>query len=288
MSVIKQLTHPSWDQRRDDWLSCIPSGLNSPTLDAEKLIHISQVIPPNTKLKDLNNEQINLVPDLRERTFSDALFLRNKSLHCFQTAKKLLLDGYSTWSAITMYEASFFAAKSFIYLMGLRDVSRSVGIYFEIFYRPSKRSTRTFDGHLAFNLGSRMTHDILWNIVPRLVRTIKGSVPQNLIKELRSNNFTQFTKERNSLFYDCQTWSRSEDFFESDLISPISYLDNYSFFKSDGASAAEYIDKYYRTAQSFLNIIDIFLSEIGTYAPTVSEYLSQNPGPNPITSAAFN
>jgi uncharacterized protein (UPF0332 family) len=281
MANIKDLPKPNWDLLQDGWLAHIPLSLVGHSANVETLLKLAN-IDPDDKV------ELDLVPGIRERTLSDVLVLRQKGLNCFEASQQLLNGGYSTLTALTMYDASFFCAKALIYLLGIRDTGRSSKSYLSLFYS-YKIKRIVYDGHYSVKLAERLTHDSLWNIFVRAINTIGGSTPViNLVKTLRNNDYASFSRERNHLAYEAVGWSRSADPVSSDLFNSLSYVDNHSYFKSLGMVEAEYVDKYYRTAHTLLGIIDGLLLTIGNFAPAITNHLTAYPGPPSVKSVSFS
>lgn len=282
MGTVKDIPHPNWDELQQDWLEHIPPSLFAPAVAVDELIRLSR-----TEIAD--KRDIPLISGVRERSLWDAVYLRDKALYCFGASKSLNHSGHSTLTAISMYDASFFAVKSLVYLLGIRDISRNSNVYLYNFKKEYKKGRVAFNGHYSITLNSRMTHDILWTILPRIISTIKGySEPAEKLKTLRHNDYKNFSRERNRLIYECASWSRDGEKTIGDLLSNTTYLSNVEYFNTCGDVRAEYVDKYYRTAHTCLNFIDDFLTGLGKYAPEIKEYLDNHPGPSPVASVAFD
>jgi hypothetical protein len=278
MANIKDIPHPIWEEIRDGWLSHIPVGLSPSSTSVEQLIQLS-----GQDLKGKDKTEISVVDGLAEKTFCDALFLRHKANYCFRISETLNKSGHPTWTALSMYDACYFAAKALVYLLGLRDVGGASKAYIHLFNFEVKKKRRIQSGQLCLNLGKRLEHENLWSIFSRLLDTIKGDgAGIELIKRLKKNDFDKFSSERNRLIYQCGTWSRDENYEGSDLFYDVSYISNVNYFVTSGECNAEYHDKYYRTAHATLNVIDALLKDIGALAPAVADHLTEHVG---LTSA---
>jgi hypothetical protein len=281
VGTVKDIPHPNWDTLQDLWLNHIPGGLIPPTASVESLLKLSASEP-----KD--KSELDLVAGVRERTFGDAIFLRDKALYCYSASAALNSAGYSTWTLLSMYDACFFSAKAFIYLLGFRDVGRSSKLYLNIFHNYKQRKSSNFDGHYSLHLQERLTHDSLWGVFVRLVDTLKGEADAvTVVKQLRKNDYSQFTRERNKLVYESDSWSRMSLIDQSDLQRRLSYTLNVGFMQSSGNIEAEYTDKYYRTAHTLINVIDDILGGLSVYAPAVRGYLDERPGLEKVSRTAF-
>lgn len=281
MGDLKDIPHPNWDAMVDHWLGHIPANLIPPSVNVEELVRLS-----GNQLTD--KQQLDLIGGVRERTFGDIVFLRDKALYCYRICGTLNDGGHSTWTALAMYDACFFAAKALIFLLGFRDVGASSKAYLSVFQQEFKKKTKIFDGHFVVFLKDRLTHESLWGIFLRLVNTLKGERDSvALIRSLRENDYSQFTKDRNHLIYRSETWSRLPHVDSSDLLYDVSYLDNRAFLQSNGGVQAEYVDKYYRMAHSLINLVDELLADIGLLAPAVRDHVANHPGLPQITSMKF-
>jgi hypothetical protein len=282
MATIKDLPKPVWTALQDGWLAHIPQDLVGNSPNVEKLLRLNNVVELGDKV------EVDLVPGIRERTFSDALLLRQKSIYCFNASRQLSNSGFSTLTALTMYDASFFSAKSFVYLLGIRDASRSSKAYLSLFHSYKLKKVE-FDGHYSVKLPERMTHDSLWNVFTRLINTFTcDDTTVFPVKNLRGNDYTSFSRERNFVAYEPAGWSRHSTPEPSDLFYAQTYLDNHKYYEDHGATEAEYVDKYYRTAHTLINFIDMFLSAIGKFAPSVAMHLQQHPGLYPVRNMRFS
>jgi hypothetical protein len=281
VAQVKDIAQPNWSVLRDHWLNHVPADFVSEAVSVEELLRLSLVVTTD-------RTEIELVPGLRERTLEDIIYLRDKAIYCFDTTGALNQSGYSTWTALSMYDACFFAAKAFVYLLGFRDVGRSTKAYLQIFHQKHKKGKLIFDGHYSLIFKERMTHESLWDIFQRMVNAMQGTgATAELVKSLRKNDYEKFTKERNHIIYGTDTWSRRREIESSDLRNRVSYLSNVRYLATAGATGAEYVDKYYRTAQTVLNIVDEYLSDLGTLAPTISHHLVTWPSPPKVASVTF-
>lgn len=283
MGNLKDIPHPNWDTLQEYWLNHIPSGLTASSAPVDEILRLSAIKPED-------KQEIGLVDGVRERTFSDAIFLRDKALYCYNASSALNFSGYSTWTLLSMYDSCFFAAKSLIYLLGFRDVGRNSSYYMSLFHLyATKGSKKASDGHYTIRLNERLSHDSLWSVFERLIGTLRGDGEGvAFAKLLKKNNYDSFSRDRNYLVYESNSWSRFDDLSTSDLSYPVSYCANVRFLGSAGKDNAEYTDKYYRTAHTVINIVDSILSGLGTYAPEVRSYLEFAPGLPAVAHSKFS
>jgi hypothetical protein len=133
-----------------------------------------------------------------------------------------------------------------------------------------------------------MTHEMLWSIFDRMLNTLKGEkLKLTIALALKKNDFSKFSRERNRLIYECASWSREEDIGTSDLHQPVKYMNNLRYFETDGSTLAEYYSKYYIAAQAILNMVDLFLSELGRFAPAVGAHLNRFPSAGEAKTLVF-
>lgn len=271
MRALKNVPHRSWASVQEHWLGNIPPDMLPSGVPVEELIRLSGIV-----LED--KTAIGLVAGVRERTLAEALFLRDKALYCFEACGPLNSSGHSTWTALAMYDACFYAVKAFIYLMGFRDISRSSKFYLELFYEEPQKGGKGVDGHYALKLKERLTHEVLWSVFRRILDTLEGDDTSSAkLKELRKNSYKKFSRDRNFIIYDSYSWSVMDALEESDLYSRVSYVDNVRYIDTAGAVRASYVDQYYRIAHSVINVIDLFVEGLGEYAPAVVDFTSQRP-----------
>lgn len=281
MSTEKDLPHRTWSSLRDLWLEHVPPDLDPSDVDISMLLGMAA-----TKIAD--KQTLNGAAGLREQTLRDVLFLRQKSLYCISCAESCSDNGFSTWSGPTMYDACFFLAKAFIYFLGVRDIARDARAYLDIFYFEYKKGHRQFDGCQIFLLKERLTHDMVWALFGRQLRTLTIDVGdvQEKVLELRNFDLGQFSRERNRLLYKPFSWSREDELQNSDLGQRCTYLRNSEFF-ADPNENAEYVDKYFFLAFAISSLLDTMLLDLGDVAPAVLYRLIANPGPRPIRSFLF-
>lgn len=281
MATLKDLSHPVWEEMVDAWIGSLPNTFDPPAVNVEGLVRLSAP-------KFVDKGDIEIINGIREATFADALFLRLKALNFIRGSSALLEAGHSTLTALTVYDACFFAAKSLIYLLGVRDVGSNQKWYLELFYFERRRKRLDVNGHKSFQLTSRLEHEILWQIVTRLINTTTGiAAGAGMLGSLKRNDYSSFSKERNALVYGAASWSRGASVQNSDLAVPLTYLANRDFLATRGRLDAEYVDKYLRTAQTFINIVDHFLTDIGKVASAVDTHVAQYPGPPAIVRVTF-
>src|SRR5690242_13086706 len=103
MAKDKDLPHRTWSALRESWLEHIPTDFSPSDINALSLV--KQAVG---KIED--KAAIPLISGLREHAFTDALFIRAKSLYCIQCGINSNDRGFSTWSSMAMYEACFFSA----------------------------------------------------------------------------------------------------------------------------------------------------------------------------------
>jgi hypothetical protein len=281
MATEKDLPHRTWSALRELWLEHVPADLTPADIDS-----LSRVVHAHGH--PIDRAPIPLVSGLREQALSEALFVRAKSLYCLECGIRSNDEGFATWSSMTMYEACFFAAKAFCYLLGIRDLSRDSNIYVDLFFQEYKKGRVIFDGHKAYLMKGRLTHSSLWKIFPRLIRTFTLDLQfhQEGILELRKFDFDSFSRERNRILYKSFSWSREDSIETSDMFAPVSYIDNRRFISGEN-SFAEYYSGYYLVAVAVNNLIEFLIRDLGTLAPALVSEVELRPGPRILTSFAM-
>lgn len=269
MSQVKDLPARSWASVREKWMEHIPPELEviSDQLKIQHLLEVGGV--------DLTDKGvIELVPSLREAIFSSATFLYSKSQYCIAAAKEMNERGFPTWSSLLMYDASFFGAKSICYLLGIADADRDKGFYLDAFFDETKKKKLVDVGHQAFDLRSRMTHEMLWKIFPRLMYTIRVDDPfLEPVRFFKKYDYEKFSRERNRLFYTCLGWSRENDILQSDLRARVVYDQNVQFFADPSIGSSEYFHDYNHFGLALYTFAKALLSDLGNQVPSVSAWI---------------
>ena len=135
MAKLKDLPGRSWEQLAELWLEhfppeCEPYEENT----IETLQQYSGAIPADKHI-------IERVPQLRETTLYLSCMLRRKAAYCLDAGREMNEQGFPTGAAIIMYDASFYAAKSLIYLLGIVEAGRDSKAHIDIFYQEPAKKT---------------------------------------------------------------------------------------------------------------------------------------------------
>src|SRR5258708_4329108 len=119
-SPFKKLASRNWSTLRDWWLSSLPTlDLNS-AYPAPTLWELPEfeITLGSAKKEDV----VSYVPGVREAIFREAIILARKLAYCWSIAKIVGAGQRQTWTSIAAYEASFYGAKSFCYLLGFASL----------------------------------------------------------------------------------------------------------------------------------------------------------------------
>ena len=185
-------------------------------------------------------------------------------------------DGYSTWGIISGYDACFYGAKAFCYLLGIVSLGRDSKMVIDIFVPRKYKSGRkqfaeAYDILVAHRLEERLTHNMLWKIMNRLCNTlVLPNEVNDIRKNLRSINYDKMSNYRNRLMYDGGFWFNYDRFADCDLHQRISDLGMYRAI-GEPADEPQDAEKYFSLARNIQDILVYFLSDIASLAPAISK-----------------
>jgi hypothetical protein len=130
-SPFKKLSHRRWAEMRDHWLGYLPqidfnAAYPHPTL---------WELPDFEKTLGATKEEaiIGYIPGVREAIFREAVILARKAAYCWFIAEVSAASGRQTWTTVAAYETSFYAAKSFCYVLGFASLGRDSKFYLDAF-----------------------------------------------------------------------------------------------------------------------------------------------------------
>ncbi len=268
-SDLKRIPHRSWTDIRDVWLTHIPD------------IHFDEEFPAPTLWDILGTERIETpttaigeiayIEGVRESVFREVVILARKFTYCRKVAICSTADGHPTWSVIAAYDACFFGAKAICYLLGFVSVSRSSRLYMDILSprieKKKGRSIAHYDVIFLHLFKERLTHEYLWGITARLIRTV--SLPdshEDLLRRLRSLEFEDISSLRNRLIYSGGFW------LGKDVIDNCDLIREFSSFRVLRAQrfvddACENDDRYFQIIHLFGEIITFLFSDIADLRP---------------------
>ncbi|MES0024967.1 MULTISPECIES: hypothetical protein [unclassified Mesorhizobium] len=271
MVAIKKLPHRRWEVLRDLWIEYLPildmsQEFPGPTLwDLASAAELFKNLQPDKELP--------YVEGIRESVFREIILLARKFSYCRNVARQSIAQGFPTWGVIAGYDACFYGAKAFCYLLGVVSVERHSKLFLDIFvprsYKSGKTRAEAFDILTAHRLDEHLTHKMLWDITSRLCRTLV--LPDNagdLGNNLRELDFEKISNFRNNLIYDGGFWLNRDDYDHCDLTHRLSILSLVS--ASTGAADPREVDhRYFYLADKFKDALIYLLSDIGRLAPSI-------------------
>jgi hypothetical protein len=220
-----------------------------------------------------------VVPNIdgaREAIFREATILARKFSHCRTLVEIAVVAGRSTWAAIAAYEACFYGAKAFCYLLGFASVARSSPFYLDAFFpvteKRGKRLTEERYDMKFHRLPERLTHAVLWGLTERLIATttFDGDLA-DLNAALRTLDWDDFSHFRNSLMYDGAYWTKLDNYQECDLVNFVSDISIYRASKRDGSlDAIPYGLQYFRGAGLLESTLSLMFSDLARLAPALA------------------
>jgi hypothetical protein len=199
MRSLKKLPHRNWEILRDLWVDHLPdidfaAQFPAPTLWDLPGLKEQFTSPPI-------NVQIPYVEGVRESVFREAVVLSRKFAYCRSVCLDAATRGFPTWSVISGYDACFYGAKAFCYLLGIVSLERHSKLFIDLFVPRAHKVGRTqqqaYDVLVAHRLDEHLTHSTLWNLTARLCRTV--SLPTDahrLLEGLRSLGFERMSNFR--------------------------------------------------------------------------------------------
>jgi len=271
-NLIKKLSHRNWEEHRDAWLEHLPDiGLPneypSPALwDLPEFATATSIATDETVVGYLSG--------VREAIFREfALFARKLSY--FSAACSLAVrERKQTWSILAAYEACFFGAKAFVYLMGFASAGRDSKLYVDAFHRNvmgNRKYQRCLLEIKFHNLGQRLTHDVLWMIFRRLLFTARftGDLVE-VQTALRRIDWETFSRYRNKMLYNGGYWPFKDEMDYCDLCLNNIHPALTTFDRQESSFPIEGANDYF-LAQLYLRQMNcLLLSDIAHFAPKLA------------------
>jgi hypothetical protein len=273
MRSLKRLQHKDWQTVRDLWLGHLPP------IDFE-----SQYPEPTLgQLPDLRHPELNAsglaefpyLPGVREAVFREAVLMSRKFIYCASLLPILCKEGKNTWTAVSAYEAAFYGAKAFCFLLGFAPVDRNSKIYVDAFYetehKVGKRRVKSYDTLRVHGLEARLTHDVLWSLVTRLLDTTTfDRDPREIQTQLKIVDWDKFSSFRNAIFYDGSFWPRSESMSECDIIAPVQNVQiSAAVLLGNTSAVVPFAEEYFFVARLFRRLLASMFWSIAELAPAV-------------------
>lgn len=271
MAGLKNLPHRRWEDLRDLWLEHLPQVDFSAQFPEPMLWNLPEL---RARLHNFSDgAELEYITGARESVFREAIVLSRKFTYCRTVSLEAATGGFPTWAIVAAYDACFYGAKAFCYLLGIASLDRNSKLFLDLFaarpYKSGKIRRQVYDVLVAHRLDERLTHNVLWGIMARLCRTL--DLPQNagsLSKDLRSIKFEQIASLRNSLIYDGGFWLKSDTPEHCDLTLRISNIDLYRALRHPPESPS-IAERYFVVASKIQEALVYFFGDIAKLAPSM-------------------
>jgi hypothetical protein len=278
MRALKKLQARNWATIRDLWISHLPSIDFDAQYPEPTLAQLPPLIYPTLNASGL--AELPYVDGVREAIFREAMLLSRKFIYCTSLLPTLSNTGKNTWTAIAAYEAAFYGAKAFCFLLGIAPLNRNSKVYVDAFYereqKQGKRKIIAYDTLRFHLLGDRLTHEVLWALTVRLLNTTDFDAEQVEIQtDLKIIDWEKFQSFRNLILYDGSFWPFSEQFEKCDIAKPSI---------NDGVCSAAYLDamptvapfaeEYFVASTLLRRLIVSMLESIAKTAPALRTEIS--------------
>lgn len=274
----KHLLERYWGEIREIWTDSLPSidRIEDPPAEAvDDHIPLVETVraasPLNEPLHDLD------VPGLRSIALHESCFLALKAWHVAGTVNLQLNEGYSTWPLSDAFQASLFAAKSLMRLVGVLTVEvDNKSLLIDLFARASGRTGSRKASKV--NLSSpasitlvpcrRVENRHHWQILARLSRVTIIDSPNldALLANLGRLDPTDVGQQRNRLLY------RSNQWFFDDILGPASHTVFANTSLGELTYSGPKTDFSIRLLITLLHTTTELFRSLGNEAPTIRPY----------------
>jgi len=270
-SPFKKLPPRNWMKLRDYWLGYLPQinfDLVYPQPTLWELPDFERTLGATRK-----EEIVEYIPGVREAIFREAVILARKLAYCWSIAQMSAGRGRQTWTAVAAYEASFYGAKSFCYMLGFASLGRDSKFYLDAFYESTIRVNKQKVARLdlqTHNLQSRLEHSILWAITERLFNTTTfGTNFYQTHRALRTVDWSTFSTYRNRIMYVGSFWpfedvqescDLARDFCHPEILAALDPLQNV---------VAPFAAHYFAVGKLLRSMLHLMFADIAVLAPAL-------------------
>jgi hypothetical protein len=268
-SPFKKLSPRNWTGIRDHWLGHLPQINFDATYPHPTLWEL-----PDFELTlgaTRKEEIVGYIPGVREAIFREAVILARKLAYCWSIAQMSAGSGRQTWTAVTAYEASFYGAKSFCYMLGFASLGRDSKFYLDAFHESTikinKQKFTRFDLQ-THNLQSRLDHSTLWAITERLFNTTTfGTNFAQTHQALQATDWSSFSAFRNRVMYVGSFWPFAEEQDYCDLTREFCHPEIIAALDPLQNVLAPFAAHYFAVGKLFRSILHLMFADIATLAP---------------------
>lgn len=273
MRALKKLSKRTWLEQRDLWIDHLPQIDFESECPAPTLIDLPKLDHPQINASGV--AECDYVAGIREAILREALLLVRKFIYCCSVLPTLSDAGKNTWTAVASYEASFYGAKAFCYLLGFASLGRDSNLYLDAFYetevKQGKQRVKSHDIVRIHRLDGRLSHSVLWALTERLIdTTIFDEELREYQTRLKIQDWNRFSSLRNRVFYEGSFWPMSSEWANCDLVRPVAIADIADAARLGEDSSTPFGGEYFSTTSLFNGLIAGMLSDIATIAPAMN------------------
>lgn len=271
--ALKQMSHRNWSELQEEWLGYVPLiefDIRYPEPALWQLANFPAILGPIS-----DGIVVEHVDGIREAIFRETLILVRKFNHSRSLTRIAAAQGRPTWASINAYEACFYGAKAFCYLLGFANIGRDSSFYLDAFFEVRlKRRKGLFEERFDMKLHrlpERFSHSVLWGLTKRLLDTTTFATELSKLKaSLRKIDWEDFSKFRNSLLYDGSFWTKLDKYVECDLINYVSDIQVYrasSAFSED--EAVPFAREYFLVSDMLRATLSLMLHDLANQVPAL-------------------
>lgn len=273
MRALKHFSHREWAVLRDLWLDHLPTIEFDAQYPGPTLWQLPRIQYPT--LNASGTAEFPYAAGIREAIFREAVILWRKFAYCCTILRTLSDAGKNTWTSVAAYEACFYGAKAFCYLLGFASSGRDSKLFLDAFYQSEQRigkvRTKVYELIRVHNVGDRLTHEVLWALTARLVDTTKfeGEL-RDVQTELKLTDWDSLSRFRNKIYYDGSFWPFSDDIAVCDLTRSVPHPEMIiAASLDDNNGMAPFAEEYFILARLLRQTIAKMLRTIADVAPAI-------------------
>lgn len=190
--------------------------------------------------------------------------------------KILVAMGRGTWTSVAAYEACFYGAKAFCYILGFANLGRDSKFYLDAFaateVKRNKKKVEVFETIRVHRLDDRMGHSTVWTMFDRLLETtsFEGQLARQK-NDLRKTDWGRFSAARNRMMYDGGFWPMSDQIESCDLQQYVSSLETYHAIFNAAPATTVFASEYLMSCRTLHETLLLMTDDIATLAPAIAE-----------------
>lgn len=258
---------------RDLWINHLPTIDFAAAFPSPTLWELAPIQYPQLNAGGV--AECDYVSGVREAVLREAILLVRKFIYCGTLLPTLSGAGKNTWTAIAAYEASFYGAKALCYLLGFASLGKNSNLYLDVFCETERKvgklKVKFYDTLRIHKLDERLTHQMLWGLIERLLdtTTFEGELLE-IQTQLKILDWGSYTSFRNSVYYDGSFWPLSATVQACDLISGIQQIQISEAAQLENVtSSPPFAGEYFAVATLLRKLIVGMLQSIADIAPAI-------------------